>query len=160
MKRFIACQIVGALIACISFAQTPTPQKPELDDVVRITTQLVQTDVVVTDKNDQPITDLKLEDFEVYDSGKKQDLKFVELVTTDAPMTRSSNSLAQMAPGVDASVARNLSARDVRRVMAFSQSRSRASSNTRFASAGAPNRPLGEKRSVAAPVFPLPRSSA
>lgn len=121
MKKIIATAF--AVVLLVSSVAMQTPQKPQQEvapeDVVRITTELVQTDVVVTDKNDQVITDLKVDDFEVYDSGKKQDLKFMELVTADVPMGDSLNRVAKIAPGVDASVARDLTAKDVRRVMAF-----------------------------------------
>jgi VWFA-related protein len=43
----------------------------EQDDVVRITTNLVQIDAVVT-KNGKPVRDLKAEDFEIYEDGRKQ----------------------------------------------------------------------------------------
>jgi hypothetical protein len=58
--------------------QKPT-QEPQ-EEVLRITTNLVQTDAVITDKSDQLIKDLKLEDFELYDNGKKQEIKFLEFV--------------------------------------------------------------------------------
>jgi VWFA-related protein len=51
---------------------TPTP-RPE-NDVVKITTNLVQIDVTVTDKNGKVIRDLKPEEVEVYENGKKQDV--------------------------------------------------------------------------------------
>ena len=67
MRRIIALVLALSSIFCAAFSQTPsTPQKPQEiapDDIIRITTQLVQTDVVVTDKNDKVIKDLKLEDF-------------------------------------------------------------------------------------------------
>lgn len=50
----------------------PTPQ-PE-DDVVKISTNLIQIDVTVTDKRGNAVTDLKPEDFEVYENGEKQNL--------------------------------------------------------------------------------------
>src|ERR1044072_1619975 len=50
----------------------PPPQPtPDADDVVRITTNLVQIDTVVTKDNKQ-VTDLKAEDFEILDEGKVQ----------------------------------------------------------------------------------------
>lgn len=42
------------------------------DDVVRITTNLVQIDAVVTDKKGQPVTGLTPEDFEILENGKSQ----------------------------------------------------------------------------------------
>src|SRR5258708_4103504 len=52
----------------------PTQQKPSGDedqDVVRINTNLVQVDVVVT-KDGKQVTDLKPEDFEIFEDGKPQ----------------------------------------------------------------------------------------
>src|ERR1044072_6512672 len=43
------------------------------DDVVRITNNLVQVDVVVT-KNAQPVPNLKAEDFEIYEDGRRQSI--------------------------------------------------------------------------------------
>ncbi|MGZ8844939.1 MAG: VWA domain-containing protein, partial [Pyrinomonadaceae bacterium] len=121
MKKVIAILFVIALLVPTVAMQTPQKPREEIapEDVVRITTELVQTDVVVTDKNDQVVTDLKLEDFELYDSGKKQDLKFVELVSVDAPAGTAPGRPANVVPGVDTAVARELAAKDVRRVMAF-----------------------------------------
>src|ERR1700738_3353574 len=48
------------------------PQKVEQDDVVRITTNLVQVDAVVTDKNGKVITDLKPEEMKIYEDGRQQ----------------------------------------------------------------------------------------
>ncbi|MDQ3257859.1 MAG: hypothetical protein M3R15_28890 [Acidobacteriota bacterium] len=63
---FLAC----VLLTCI-WGQTPvSPVKPQQvkadeDDIVRVTTNLVQLDVTVTDKDGQQVTDLKPEDFEI-----------------------------------------------------------------------------------------------
>jgi VWFA-related protein len=61
-----------------AFAQQPTPspvppqQQSENEDVVRITTNLVQVDAVITDKDGKLVTDLKPEDVEIFEDGRKQ----------------------------------------------------------------------------------------
>src|SRR5207237_8592912 len=53
--------------------QRPAPSHtPAPDDVVRITTNLVQVDAAVTDKKGRPVTDLRAEDFELYEDGSPQ----------------------------------------------------------------------------------------
>lgn len=59
-------------------AQEPTKQK----DVVRIDTNLVQIDVVVTDKNGKQVPDLKPEDFEVSEDGKKRQVTHFSYIST------------------------------------------------------------------------------
>src|ERR1051326_3683957 len=120
MNKIVASLLSVAFMSGICLSQDPQkpPQQIEQEDVVRITTELVQTDVVVTDNNEHPVTDLKLEDFEVFDRGKKQDLKFAELVTIDTPQKERIDPALKIR-GVDTSVARELTARDVRRVTAF-----------------------------------------
>lgn len=123
-KISAACLAIAVLMRIVVLAQTPQqPQKPKQEaareDVVRITTELVQTDVVVMDKNDQIVTDLRLEDFEVYDNGKRQDLQFMEFVSVAGPGRVEGTDSARIAAGVDTSVPRDLSAKDVRRVIAF-----------------------------------------
>lgn len=51
--------------------QSQTKPAEGKDDVVRITTNLVQIDAVVT-KDGKPVPNLKAEDFEIYEDGKKQ----------------------------------------------------------------------------------------
>lgn len=52
----------------------PTPQGESDEEVVRITSNLVQFDAVVTDKEGHPVTDLRPEEFEVYANGRKQEV--------------------------------------------------------------------------------------
>ncbi|HEV2765864.1 MAG TPA: VWA domain-containing protein [Pyrinomonadaceae bacterium] len=56
---------------------TPRPfsqEEPDEDDVVRITSNLVQFDAVVTDKQGRQVTDLKPEEFEVLVNDKPQEI--------------------------------------------------------------------------------------
>ncbi len=62
-------------------AQNPTATPP--DDVLKISTTLIQVDVTVTDKNGKIVTDLKPEDFEVYENDKKQDITNFSFVTVN-----------------------------------------------------------------------------
>ena len=119
MRRIILLMLALAIGV---MAQTPTPKKSQQqtapEDIIRITTNLVQTDVVVMDKNEQIIGDLKLEDFEVYDNGKRQELQFLEFVSIAAPGRTEGTYPAKVA-GLDTSVSRDLTAKDLKRVIAF-----------------------------------------
>ena len=124
MSRIFTTATTLVLLLSVAIAQTPQkpPQKPQQEtapeDVVRIKTELVQTDVVVTDKSDSIVPDLKLGDFELYDNGRKQELKFMEFVSVETGRRVEGNG-----PGVPATVdlesARGLSANELRRVVAF-----------------------------------------
>src|SRR3984893_11773430 len=123
--RRIAVLLVLASFAPLALTQTPQKavQEPTPEDIVRITTQLVQTDVVVTDKNDQILNDLRLEDFELYDQGKKQELKFMEFVGVEGPR-RAEGNRASAPPSALPTVVENtgnagLTAKDLKRVVAF-----------------------------------------
>ncbi len=118
MKRLSRATLITLVAAAILTAQTPQkPAQEEADEVLRITTNLVQTDVVVTDKNDRPITDLKREDFEVYENGKKQDVKFMEFVSVDEGRRAEGDRPASLPAGAE--IPRDLSAKEVKRVVAF-----------------------------------------
>jgi VWFA-related protein len=63
---------------------TPAPAREGDDDVVRITTNLVQFDAVVTDKQGRLVTDLRPEEFEVLLDGKPQAISNFSFVGTAA----------------------------------------------------------------------------
>ncbi len=85
MKNIIASLIFVFLCALTNLSQTPTPTpKPaDDDDVVKISTTLIQIDVTVTDKNGSVVRDLKPEDFEIYENGKKQEITNFSFVSVD-----------------------------------------------------------------------------
>jgi VWFA-related protein len=70
---------------------SPTPEKQQTpaDDVLRITTNLVQLDVVVTDKEGRHVTDLRPEDFEVVEDKNKQPISSFSYITLGPPVTIS-----------------------------------------------------------------------
>jgi VWFA-related protein len=64
-------------------AQTePTPPEDADENVVRITSNLVQFDAVVYDKNDRQVTDLRPEEFEIVVGGKRQEITNFSYVST------------------------------------------------------------------------------
>lgn len=70
-----------------SSQQTPqsTPQTGTKDDdeVVRITTNVVQLDFVVTDKEGNQVTDLKADDIQVFEDGHEQKISNFSYISTE-----------------------------------------------------------------------------
>ena len=85
MKSLASLLIVQLLVlpSVATWAQTPVQHpKPGGEDVVKITTSLIQVDATVLDKKGQPAKGLTANDFEIYENGKKQaitNFSFVEL---------------------------------------------------------------------------------
>ena len=66
----------------------PSPQeiqKPDSEDVVRITTNLVQVDAVVTDKSGKVVTDLKPEEIKILEDGRQQKITNFSYNVTETP---------------------------------------------------------------------------
>ncbi|MDX6709952.1 MAG: hypothetical protein QOH96_968 [Blastocatellia bacterium] len=87
--------------------QTPPvrqPAKADDDEVVRITTNLVQVDAVVTDKKGSLVTDLKPEEFQIFEDGKPRQISNFSLVLLpgqSAPQPgKSALAIDRNAPGV------------------------------------------------------------
>jgi VWFA-related protein len=80
------------------------PQKPadEQDDVVKITTNLVQVDAVVT-KDGKMVTNLTANDFEIYEDGKKQEITSFAFISNvpgaaSQPMAATKEKLGNVPP--------------------------------------------------------------
>jgi VWFA-related protein len=52
------------------------PTGPNSGFSIKVTTRLVDVGIVAYDKKGRPVTDLKAEDFELYDNGRKQEIHF------------------------------------------------------------------------------------
>jgi VWFA-related protein len=63
-------------------ADAPGPQDGNI--TLKLTSRLVDVGVVVVDKKGHPVRDLKQSDFEVYDNGRKQEIRFFSETTSDA----------------------------------------------------------------------------
>ena len=95
-SAFLSVLLLG--IGTIAVAQTsPKGQRPEKsDDVLKVTTNLVQVDTVVTDKSGRQVTDLKPEDFVLIESGREQNITAFSYIplTTQSTATSSVTSSA------------------------------------------------------------------
>jgi VWFA-related protein len=76
MKHFFTAFLLFTSLQAAVFAQTPvataTPPKISEDEVVVVSTNLIQVDAIVTGKDGKQVTDLTPEDFEVLENGEKQ----------------------------------------------------------------------------------------
>lgn len=91
MKKKSQSTIAAGILLSLftpGIAQLPTPSpagKPGAnlqEDKVRITTNLVQLDVIVTDKDGKQVTDLRPEEFELTEDGKKQAITNFSYIST------------------------------------------------------------------------------
>src|SRR5438132_5599240 len=67
--------------------QQPAPGPQQEEEVVRITTNLVQVDAVVTDRSGKPVTDLKPEELQILEDGKPQKITNFSFVTAESRTT-------------------------------------------------------------------------
>jgi VWFA-related protein len=97
----LVCQLICQL-ALTSLAQVPNPPgqrrpdppppeqqpvRPNEDNTVKITTNLVQVDAVVTDRDGKLVTDLKPEELQIFEDDKPQKITNLSYVALDSPAT-------------------------------------------------------------------------
>jgi VWFA-related protein len=123
-KAYLALLLLfGILFPALGQTQTQTPsqtQKPvadDKDDVVRINTNLVQVDAVVT-KDGKLVNNLTADDFEIYEDGKRQTITSFAYISnvpnaTPQPPTKETKKATPVVPFSP------LKAGDARRTMAF-----------------------------------------
>ncbi len=104
MKILLTVPLLCFLLAAHSYAQVvvPSPTPPADDtDVVKISTALIQIDVTVTDKRGKIITDLRRDEIEIYENGKKQDISnfnFVSNVREAVEMVKGNQPVGPILP--------------------------------------------------------------
>ena len=76
-------------------------QAPEPSVTLRVNTQLVQVSVIVKDSHGNPVTDLKASDFELFDGGRKQEIRVFNLEDY-RPAAAGQTSAAAAPPAVSA----------------------------------------------------------
>jgi VWFA-related protein len=106
------------LLAFSAFAQV-SGQKPEGDQVIRISTELVQLDVVVTDKTGRVVTNLSKDDFELYEEGKKQQISFFEFVSAGKASPGTPSAANQQSAERQQVERQGATAAEVKRIFAF-----------------------------------------
>jgi hypothetical protein len=94
-QRLLAVVLLMCL-GSVSVGQRPDSspsQKPSDGDVVRITTNLVQVDAVITDKSGKLITDLKPEELQLFEDNRAQKITHFYYIaadtTADPPTSKS-----------------------------------------------------------------------
>jgi VWFA-related protein len=133
-KRTPLVCLLALALAAQTFAQQPAPRpSPQAtppatqppadagdDEVVRITTNLVQLDVVVTDKSGKQVTDLKAEDFDVLEDGKAQKITNFSYVSAVPAGATAPSNVAAAPAGANAPPATTRARREgVRRAIAL-----------------------------------------
>ena len=83
VDRHTRLPIAIIFVACVSantIALAQSQTKPaDQDEPVRLRTELVQVQVVVTDKQGRVIEGLKKDDFELLEQGRRQEVSFFSL---------------------------------------------------------------------------------
>src|SRR5256885_13629046 len=80
--RCLTALFCATLMTLAAFAQSK-PEKPiEQDGVIRVNTELVQTDVMVFDKQGRFVDGLKAEQFELKVDKRPQTISFFERITS------------------------------------------------------------------------------
>jgi VWFA-related protein len=92
-KHFMSTCLNLIVTFAIFLAALPTqsqdkkePKKsPDEIDVIKVTSNLVNVDVMVKDKKGKPITDLKADDFVLSENGTKQNIEFFDSTLAGGP---------------------------------------------------------------------------
>jgi VWFA-related protein len=122
MKKLLFLLLCTAIITPAILAQQTSPTPPKDDDqVIKISTDLIQIDVTVMDKNGKLVTDLKPGDFELYENGEKQTISNFSVVSRSVGGATSGDAGAgATAPTGDAlSGTAPIARSEVRRTMSF-----------------------------------------
>ena len=91
MKRCFAFVFAFLLYSANLFGQDvrPTPKPtPDDNDVVKISTNLIQIDVSISDSKGKPVNDLKQDEIEIYENGEKQKVTNFSFVSASKETTQ------------------------------------------------------------------------
>src|SRR5947209_14196643 len=74
------CLLLSAASVRAQQPTTPAPTPLPSDEIIRVSTELVQTDVIIFDKQGRFVDNLRAEDFELRVDNKPQTISFFERV--------------------------------------------------------------------------------
>jgi VWFA-related protein len=94
-------------------------QKPDDEDVVRITTNLVQVDAVVTDNHGKLVTDLKPEEVQIFEDGRKQKITNFTFNLSETARTQPATKPTHTDQNAPASPPTTLRREDIKRTIAI-----------------------------------------
>lgn len=118
--RLITLLAVSIYFAALASGQTArpsaSPTPPAEEDVVKITTSLIQVDVTVTDGKGRIITDLRPDEIEIYENGKKQKISNFSFVSN---ARESTEQVERRDPTAPAPPPTRLREENVRRTVAL-----------------------------------------
>ena len=121
MTRSFVALAFSLLLGVAGLPQTPQPAAtppPTDNEVVKISTSLIQLDVTVTDKNGKIIRDLRPDEIEVYENGKKQPISGLRFVSSGRELEPVDNRAVTPATIVASPITSKLTAEQVRRSIA------------------------------------------
>lgn len=101
MRKLASTLLFVLTSAGFAAAQNATPRPTPPDDVVKISTDLIQIDVSVTTRDGKPVTDLKPDEIEIYENGQKQQatsFSFISSATTRETRQKQADNSGTPAP--------------------------------------------------------------
>src|SRR5436190_3533454 len=124
MKQLSPLLLVTALAGSILAQQgspppVPQTQKPADVDVVRITTNLVQVDAIVTDNHGKVVTDLKPDEIEIFEDGHKQKINNFSYNLSVTAATETQAKAPTTDKNAPAAPARIVHREDIKRTIAI-----------------------------------------
>ena len=123
MKIFLHTFLFTLTLALVSpvFSQNPVATPPPIEDgeVVKISTTLIQVDATVTDRRGRIIRNLKPEDFEVFENGKKQEITAFSFISAKGVRTTKPLEKTKKEPLVDPPIPTKLKPEQIRRTIAL-----------------------------------------
>lgn len=84
--RYLTILLISLFLFVLTVSAQVSPQNTKVEDddeILKIETQLVDVPIVVTNQDGKPILNLKSENFDIFEDGKKQELS--AFTTTNAP---------------------------------------------------------------------------